>query len=84
MDDLQFEELVQYVSDHIEHDLDRYASRQMDEMREPLYSACSELSDAIDSLAEEWCEDNGFDANDYYDYYNSEDVFMHTKYAFDA
>lgn len=76
----EFEELVQYVSDNIEHDLDRYAMRMIGD-RQPIPS---ELSSTIDDLAEEWCNDNDIDPDEYFGDYSAEDVFMHDAYNFDA
>ena len=76
----EFEELVQYVSDNIEHDLDKYAMRMIGN-HQPIPS---ELSSTIDDLAEEWCNDNGIDPDEYYGEYSAEDVFMHDAYDFGA
>lgn len=81
MTDVEFEDLVRYVSNNVHHDLDRWAMRIMDEERCPLPS---EVADSIDSLAEEWCEENGIDPDEYYSEYGAEEVFWNDKYAFDA
>jgi hypothetical protein len=78
MDD--FDLLVKYVSDNIDHSLDRYAYKRIG-MREPLPY---EVADRIDELAVEWCENNGYTEDDYYDNYDAEDVFMSEQYDFDA
>ena len=80
MTDLEFEDLVRYVSDNVDHDLDRYAMRMIDN-RAPLPY---ELADQINHYADEWCLDNGIDPDEYYSDYDAEDVFMHDAYAFDA
>lgn len=84
MTDIEFDELVKYVSDNVEHDLDRHAHRMIGEMRCGLRDAEPELADSIDELAEEWCNDNGIDPYDYYAYYDVDDVFDHDKYDFDS
>lgn len=76
----EFEDLVRYVSDNVDHDLDRYAMRMIDN-REPLPY---ELANQINDYADEWCRDNGIDPDEYYSDYDAEDVFMHDAYAFDA
>lgn len=76
----EFEELVRYVSDNIEHDLDRYAMRVIGN-REPLPS---ELADPINDYAAEWCEEHDIDPSEYYSWHDAEDVFMHDAYAFDS
>lgn len=78
MDD--FELLVKYVSDNIDHSLDQYAYKQIGKH----YPLPSEVGDVIDELAVEWCEDNGYSEDDYYDNYTAEDVFMSEYYDFDA
>lgn len=78
MDD--FELLVKYVSDNIDHSLDQYAYKKIGKH----YPLPSEVGDAIDELAVEWCEDNGYSEDDYYDNYTAEDVFMSEYYVFDA
>ena len=78
MSDIEFEQLVQYVSNNVSHDLDRRAWRLIGE-REPLPY---ELEDEINSYAEEWCEENGIDVDEYYNNYDAEDIFMHDNYNF--
>ena len=85
MTDVEFEELViLYVSDNINHDLDRYSHRLIGEMRCSLADTGTGLADTIDELAEEWCNDNGIDPNEYYNEYTADDIFDHDKYDFDA
>ena len=76
----EFEDLVRYVSDNVDHDLDRYAMRAI-ENRQPVPY---ELADPINEYAEEWCNENGIDPDEYYGDYDAEDVFMHDAYAFDS
>lgn len=76
----EFEDLVSYVSDNIDHDLDRYAMRMIGEHNPLPY----ELADLINEYAEEWCNDNGIDPDEYYGEFGAEDVFMHDAYAFDS
>lgn len=76
----EFEDLVRYVSDNVDHDLDRYAMRMI-ENRSPLPY---ELATLIDDLAEEWCNGVGIDPDEYYGEFGAEDVFMHDAYAFDS
>lgn len=84
MSDLEFEELVQYVSDNINHDLDRYAYNRMYKNREPLYSACPELAERISDLVSDWCMDNDIDEDDVWGEISTDDIFEHDKYNFDA
>lgn len=74
----QFEDMVRYVSDNVDHDLDRYAMRMI-ENRNPLPY---ELADSINDYAAEWCEENGIDPDEYYGDYDAEDIFMHDVYTF--
>lgn len=76
----EFEDLVRYVSGNVDHDLDRYAMRMI-ENRNPLPY---ELSNPINDYAAEWCEENGIDPDEYYSDYDAEDVFMHDAYDFGA
>ena len=80
----EFDELVQYVSDNIDHDLDRYAHRRMGQMREPLYSACPELHERIRDLVSDWCNDNDIDEDSVWENYDTDDIFEHDNYDFDA
>ena len=77
----EFAELVSYVSRNIEHDLDRWALRIMNEDRCPLPS---DVADSINDYAEEWCNENDIDPDEYWSDYDAEDVFFHDNYAFDA
>lgn len=74
----QFAELVSYVSDHVDHDLDRWAYKMVWENREPLPY---QVADPINEYAVEWCEENDIDPDEYYDDYDAEDVFTHDNYA---
>lgn len=76
----EFEDLVHYVSDNVDHDLDRYAMRAIDN-RGPLPY---ELANPINDYAAEWCEDHDIDPDEYYGDYDAEDVFMHDAYEFDS
>lgn len=76
----EFEELVRYVSDNVDHSIDRYAMRAI-ERREPIPY---ELADPINDYASEWCEQNGIDEDEYYNDYDAEDVFMHDEYDYDS
>lgn len=73
-----FDLLVKYVSDNISHDYDRWGMRNYGN-REPLPY---QLEDAINDLAVEWCEENGYTEDDYYDNYTAEDVFMSDQYDY--
>ena len=75
----EFAELVSYVSENVEHDLDRWAHRIIGQ-REPLPD---EVADPINEYAAEWCEENGIDPDEYYESYDAEDVFFHDNYEFD-
>ena len=76
----EFEDLVRYVSDNVDHDLDRYAMRMIENRRPLPY----ELAVQIDDRAEEWCNGVGIDPDEYYGEFEAEDVFMHNAYAFDS
>lgn len=76
----EFEDLVRYVSDNVDHDLDRYAMRMI-EGRNPLPY---ELVNQINDYAEEWCNNNNIDPDEFYGDYDAEDIFMHDAYDFDA
>lgn len=76
----EFGELVSYVSRNIEHDLDNYAMRLIEERSGLPY----QLEEAINDRAEEWCEDNDIDEDEYYDEHDAEEVFFHENYEFDS
>lgn len=73
-----FDLLVKYVSDNIDHSMDRYAYNQIGKR----YPLPSQVEDAIDELAVEWFEENGYTEEDYYDNYTAEDVFLSDQYDF--
>ncbi len=80
-DDLELiDKVVIYVSENINHDLDRYAYNRMGDMREPLYSACPELDERIAELVEEFLEDNDLDLSA--DDFDTEEIFMHDLYEY--
>lgn len=79
----EFAALVSYVSANMEHDQDRYAHRIMGEYRCGLAQTGTGLDEEINDLAEEWCNDNGIDPEEYYGYYEADDVFYHDNYEFD-
>lgn len=83
MTEQEFSELVTYVSENMEHDQDRYAHRLMGEYRCGLSQTGTRLDEDINDLAEEWCEENGIDPDEYYSDYEAEDVFYHDNYEFD-
>lgn len=80
----EFEDLVRYVSDNVEHDLDRATYRIMDDYRCGVRDTGTGLAEAIDQYAEEWCEEHDIDTFEYYGYYDTDDVFFHDAYEFDA
>ena len=77
--DTRFNDLVTYVSENVSHDFDRRGWRMI-ENREPIPY---ELEDEINYYAEEWCEDNGIDEDEYYSNYGAESVFMHDNYEYE-
>lgn len=76
----EFAQLVSYVSDNVSHDLDRYALKQIDHMREPLYIACPELDDEIRDRVSDWCQDNNVDEDDVWANFDTDDIFFHDNY----
>lgn len=80
LSDDEFEELVRYVSDHVDHEWDRIGMKYIEE-RSPIPY---QLEGQINDYAEEWCNDNDIDPDEYWDEYSAEDVFMHDAYAFDS
>ena len=74
--------VVRYVSNNINHDLDRYAYNKMSEMREPIYAACPELDERISDLVEEYLEDNDIDLSA--DDFDTEEIFMHDLYEYEG
>lgn len=76
----EFEELVQYVSDHVDHEWDRIGMKYIEE-RSPIPY---QLEGQINDYAEEWCNDNDIDPDEYWDEYSAEDVFLHPKYDYDS
>ena len=76
----EFEELVRYVSDHVDHEWDRIGMKYIEE-RSPIPY---QLEGQINDYAEEWCNDNDIDPDEYWDEYNAEDVFLHPKYDYDS
>ena len=76
----EFQDLVEYVSDNVNHVYDREAYELIGDRQPMPY----ELSDQIDEYAEEWCNENGIDPDEYYSEYSAEDVFFDDNYDFDA
>ena len=83
MTEQEFAELVRYVSENMEHDQDRYAHRQMGNFRCGLDQTGTGLDETINDLAEEWCNDNGIDVDEYWEEYGPDEVFFHDAYEFD-
>ena len=59
--------MVEYVIDNVEDFGERYhkALTKVDRMRCPLSMADCELYDEICDMVDDWCEDNGDDADEY-------------------